>query len=232
MPGGRGWRDRRRALRSCSSRRPRPVRRPMLRSRLLSPLFVLILVIGTITLVLPGARQPARAAAGDAVTLDVPSLVHSTGAELHWSRFAGPSTFDRYEVWRGTASGFTTSAGTLVATVRDIDTTTWLDTTAAPAASGTRDYWYRIVVNGTDASADQKASVPTDGLATLNLQPAPADGQATYVSYGASITTTCYGYNNYGAATILRTGSASNSVVHRPLLRFDLRDIPPGATVS
>jgi YD repeat-containing protein len=204
----------------------------MVRSRLLCVLSAFLLVLGVVAVVLPVTATPAVAAAGDAVVLDPPALVHSTGAELHWSRFAGPSAFDRYEIWRGSAAGFATTAGTLLATVRDVDTTSWVDTTAAPPASGTRDYWYRIVVNGTDPSADQKASVPTDGLATLNLQPGPAAGDATYTSFGSAITTTCYAYNNYGGATNLRTGSASNTVVHRPLLRFDLRDIPPGKTVS
>lgn len=41
----------------------------------------------------------------------------------------------------------------------------------------------------------------------------------------------CYASFNYGGAASLRIGSATNSVVHRPLLRFDLRRIPPGAQV-
>jgi len=67
--------------------------------------------------------------------LAVPTLVHSTGAELSWSRFGGPSVFDRYEVPRGTSAGFALSSSTtLLATIRDVDTTSWVDTTGSPAA--------------------------------------------------------------------------------------------------
>src|SRR6266545_4684607 len=200
--------------------------------RLLRALFVLILAVGLTVVGVPSRHQPARAATGDAVTLDAPTLLHSSGAELHWSRFAGPSVFDRYEVHRSATAGFApVSSGpgsTLLATIRDIDTTSWVDTTAAAATA----FSYKVVVNGTDASNEQRVTLPADGQATLTLQPGPAAGEATYMSFGSGITTTCYAYFNYGGATNLRIGSATNTVVHRPLLRFDLRRIPPGASVT
>src|SRR6266536_2238124 len=108
---------------------------------------------------LPSRPAPAHAAAGDAVTLDAPTWLHSSGAELHWSRFAGPSVFDRYEVHRWATAGFTPSAATLLATIRDIDTTSWVDTTAAAATA----FSYKVVVNGTDASNEQRVTLPADG---------------------------------------------------------------------
>src|SRR6266542_2028258 len=169
--------------------------------------------------------------------LAVPSLVHSSGAELSWSRFGGPSVFDRYEVHRAATAGFTpVSSGpgsTLLATIRDIDTTSWVDTTAAPSPSGTTKYfWYKVVVNGTDASNEQKVTMPTAGLATLTLQPGPSDGGATYMVTNPSSTTPCISYLNYGGAANLRIGISATGYRHRPLLRFDLRRIPPGAQVT
>ncbi len=201
-------------------------------SRSLRVFLVLLMAVGLTVVGLPSRHDPARAATGDAVTLDAPTLLHSSGAELHWSRFAGPSVFDRYEVHRSATPGFTpVSSGpgsTLLATIRDIDTTSWVDTTAKAATA----FSYKVVVNGTDASNEQRVTLPADGQATLTLQPGPAAGEATYMAYGSAITTTCYPYLNYGGATNLRIGSATNTVVHRPLLRFDLRRIPPGAQVS
>src|SRR6266545_2137905 len=166
----------------------------MVWSRSLRVCLVIVLAVGLTVVGVPPRPQPAHAATGDAVMLEVPSLVHSSGAELSWSKFAGPSVFDRYEVHRGSATGFSpVSSGpgsTLLATIRDVDTTRWVDTTAAPSsATTTKNFWYKVVVNG------------------------------TYDSY------------NYGASTDLRIGMAANGVVHRPLLKFDLRAIPPKATV-
>src|SRR6266699_3312639 len=171
-------------------------------SRSFRVLLVLVLAIGFTAVGLPSHHEIARAAAGDAVTLDAPTLLYSSGAELHWSRFAGPSVFDRYEVHRGATAGFTpVSSGpgsTLLATIRDIDTTSWVDTTAAPSPSGTTKYfWYKVVVNGTDASNEQKVTMPTAGQATLTLQPGPAVGEATYMVTNPSSTTPCISYLNY-----------------------------------
>ncbi len=197
-------------------------------SRSLRVLLVLVLAVGLTVVGLPSRPQAAHAAAGDAVTLDTPTLLHSSGAELHWSRFAGPSAFDRYEVHRSATAGFTPSAATLLATVRDIDTTGWVDTTAKAATA----FSYKVVVNGTDASNELRVTLPADGQATLTLQPGPAAGEATYVSFGPGFTTTCADYFNYGGTGNLRIGSGTDTGVRRPLLRFDLRRIPPGAQVS
>src|SRR6266540_3422260 len=208
----------------------------MVWSRSLRVCLVIVLAVGLTVVGVPPRPQPAHAATGDAVMLEVPSLVHSSGAELSWSKFAGPSVFDRYEVHRGSATGFSpVSSGpgsTLLATIRDVDTTRWVDTTAAPSsATTTKNFWYKVVVNGTDASNEQKVTMPLAGQATLTLQPGAAAGTATYIAGDRSSPAGCYDSYNYGASTDLRIGMAANGVVHRPLLKFDLRAIPPKATV-
>src|SRR6266498_4513059 len=201
----------------------------MVWSRSLRVFLVIVLAVALTALGLPPGPERARAATGDAVVLAVPTLVHSTGAELSWSKFGGPSLFDRYQVQRAPAG---TTNWRVLAEIHDPDTTRWVDTTAKPESAVS----YRVVVNGTDASnrvdLSGTAALPVEGQARLILQPGPLDGQATYMSYGSDITTLCYAYLNYGGATNLRIGSASNTVVHRPLLRFDLRRIPPGAQVT
>ncbi len=206
----------------------------MVWSRSLRVFLVVVLAVALTALGLPPGPERARAATGDAVVLAVPTLVHSTGAELSWSKFAGPSLFDRYQVYRGTAAGFALSPSTLLATIRDVDTTGWVDTTAAPSPSAavTKSFWYKVVVNGTDVSNEQKVTMPTDGQATLTLQPGPAEGQATYLVTNPSSATPCISYLNYGGAANLRIGISTTGYRHRPLLRFDLRRIPPGAQVS
>src|SRR6266545_726072 len=167
--------------------------------------------------------------------LGLPTLVHSTGAELSWSRFAGPSLFDRYQVQRTLAGP--TPNWRVLAEIHDPDTTRWVDTTAKPESAVS----YRVVVNGTDASNQVNFNggplpglplLPVAGQARLTLQPGPSEGQATYIADGSDITTIqCYAYFNHGSLAYLRIGSAANTVIHRPLLRFDLRRIPAGAEV-
>ncbi len=207
----------------------------MVWSRSLRVFLVIVLAVALTALGLPPGPQRARAATGDAVVLGVPSLVHSTGAELSWSRFAGPSLFDRYQVQRTLAGP--TPNWRVLAEIHDPDTTRWVDTTAKPESAVS----YRVVVNGTDASNQVNFNggplpglplLPVAGQARLTLQPGPSEGQATYIADGSDITTIqCYAYFNHGSLAYLRIGSAANTVIHRPLLRFDLRRIPAGAEV-
>jgi YD repeat-containing protein len=176
----------------------------------------------------PGAR-PARAATGDAVDLLPVRLAHANGAELQWTRYTGPSgaPFDRYEVHRSATAGFTPSASTLLTTIRDRDVTRWRDTSAAPA----RTFYYKVVAN-TSPSTELAAALPAAGQTTLTLQPGTQDGKVAYMARDTTTPAGCYDWNNYGGAANLRLGTAANGVVHRPLFRFDLRDIPAKATVS
>jgi len=175
------------------------------------------------------AAAPAAAAVGDAVDVLAPTLVRSNGASLSWTRYVGPSgaPFDKYEVHRSATAGFTPSVSTLLTTIRDRDTTRWQDTTAAPAKT----FYYKVVAN-TSPSTDRSVVTPAAGTAVLTLQPDGAAGTATYMARDMTTPVGCYDWNNYGGATNLRIGKATNGVVHRPLLAFDLRDIPVGATVS
>jgi RHS repeat-associated protein len=202
-------------------------------SRSVRVFLVIVLAVGLTQLGLRSRPEPAGAATGDAVVLAVPSLVHSTGAELSWSRFAGPSAFAYYEVQRAAAG--TTNWSQLVR-IDDPDTTRWVDTTARPGSGVS----YRVTVNGTDPSNQVNFNgkplpdlplLPAEGQARLALQPGPSDGQATYIVWDRSSPAGCYDWYNYGAATNLRIGMAANGVVHRPLLWFDLRAIPPKASV-
>jgi hypothetical protein len=206
------------------------------------PLRLLVILAVVVGLVLPAGPAPgvgvAAAQVSDAVTLLVPDTVHANGAELAWTRYTGPSgaQFDRYEVHRSATQGFTPSSSppdsTLLATIRDRDTTTWRDTTAAPSPSTTtkKFFYYKVVAN-TSASNERTVEMPLANQAKKVLQPGPAEGQVTYLrnDIAGSTGDECL---DYGAAAYLRIGAATSGALHRPLLRFDLRDIPPGATVT
>lgn len=159
----------------------------------------------------------------DAVTLNEPAILHSNGADLSWTRFAPPSgaAFQRYEVHRSSSAVFTPSATTLLATITDINVTSYRDTTAAPS----RSFTYRIVAN-LSASNARTVTLPVDGQASMVLQPAASDGKATYAYY-ASGSTNCA---NYGRDDDMFVGTSTTDK-YRPLLSFDIRRIPTGATI-
>jgi len=160
----------------------------------------------------------------DAVELLEPNTLHSNGADLNWTKYTGPSgtAFEKYEVHRSKTAGFAPSTDTLLATIRDVNVTTYRDTTAAPSKSFT----YKIVANSS-ASNEKTVNLPADGQATKLLQPDPAAGKGTKVSYWTT-TTNCA---NYGATETLIVGTYSDAV-WRSLLEFDLRDIPTGSKID
>jgi RHS repeat-associated protein len=163
---------------------------------------------------------------GDGVDLFYPDTLHANGADLDWSRYTGPSgaPFSKYEVHRapGTDINFAHSSSTLLATIKDINTTSFRDTTAAP----NKPFSYKVVAN-TSATPGQTVTLPADGQARKVLQPGPAEGSAT--TYAFSRTgTVC---SNYGALDNLTVGTYVD-ITWRSALAFNLGDIPTGATVS
>ena len=136
--------------------------------------------------------------------------------------------FKRYEVHRSATSGFTPSASSLVATVKDVAWQTYRDTTAK--AGGT---FYYEVVTVTDeggessfSSNEAKMILPAAGLAKVTVQPGyiSTAAKGTHVS-SANPTT------NYGNSQFLTIGSTGSNHT-RTLLEFDLRAIPTGVTVA
>jgi RHS repeat-associated protein len=168
----------------------------------------------------------------DAVVFPSPETLHSNGADLRWGRFDGSTgtTFDRYEIHRSETANFTPSASTLIATIRDQNTVTYRDTTAAPDKA----FSYQIVVNGTDASAEQRVTLPAAGRAIALLQPDPVIGLDTDLEgFTSSYGGTCFGD---GPNPNLHVGD-SNGLRYRGLLRFDTSNITAmsqvtGATLS
>jgi RHS repeat-associated protein len=161
---------------------------------------------------------------GDAVSLLEPTTLHSNGAELQWSRYVSETgaPFDEYEVHRSATPNFTPTAATLLTTIRDIDITSYRDTTAAPSTSFT----YRIVANTSPSNA-RTVMLPADGQASTALQPGPAAGKNTFLYYATGLTN-C---GNYGAGDGAWVGTTTDAK-YRNVVYFDLRTIPRTATVT
>ncbi|HEX2296591.1 MAG TPA: DNRLRE domain-containing protein [Actinomycetota bacterium] len=160
------------------------------------------------------------------VTLNQVETVHSNGAELSWTPYASASgqTFQKYEVHRSQDPRFVPNdASTLVATMTDETTTTFVDSTAAPGKSFT----YRIVVNDDYTSNARTVTTPAAGLAVKYLQEEPSDaGQDTTLVFKTG-EEFCF---SQGRVSFLNVG-ASPTHTYRSLLRFDLGDVPAGAVV-
>ncbi|MDQ1700020.1 MAG: hypothetical protein QOG34_1883, partial [Frankiaceae bacterium] len=184
-----------------------------------------------------GICPPGRAYAGgsiqpkldityvsDAVTVNQPDTVHSNGAELNWSKWNPPSgaPFQQYAVYRGTTSGFTPSASTLLTTITDAATTMYRDTTSAPSKS----FVYKVVANSS-VSNEVSVTTPADGQAVKTLQPGPGVGVDTYMDYASGMTNCA----TYGADTRIFLGATTGGI-YRGLVKFNVGDIPATATVT
>jgi RHS repeat-associated protein len=165
----------------------------------------------------------------DGVILYAPAVLHANGADLRWSQWDGSSgnAFGGYEIHRSQSAGFTPSASTLVATIKDPALTTYRDTSAAPNKSFT----YKVVVN-TVASPAQTVTLPADGQATTSMVLTPQNSQETYLE-DVTGTADC---SNYGGSDAMYIGSdtdgAGTNWKYRPVLSFDVRTIPTGSTVT
>ncbi|MBY8870381.1 DNRLRE domain-containing protein [Micromonospora sp. PLK6-60] len=169
-----------------------------------------------------------------APALRTPTTLHANGAELTWTPADTPSTAG-YEVHRGTTAGFTPSPTTLVATVKDPAQTSYRDTTAAAGATFT--YKIKDLSSG-GVSAGRTVTLPAVGLSSKVLQPGPADGAATTLYTSTRDDgSPGRGCANYGADPTVWVGGVPNTKfltypTWRGAVRFDLRDIPPDATIS
>ncbi|MER6354763.1 DNRLRE domain-containing protein [Streptomyces sp. NPDC001634] len=125
------------------------------------------------------------------VTLNPPSVIHSTGAELSWNTYTnntGSSANDivEYQVHRSVYQTFTPSASTEVAPVA-AGTTSFVDTTAQPTPTSSSDpygnaYYYMVVVKTASGALipapTQLVRLPKAGLTTVILR----GGSATTLS--------------------------------------------------
>ncbi len=186
----------------------------------------------------PGASTGASAgvlAAPPAAQLAAPELVRSAGAALRWTPPILPADTPlvRYEVHRSRTAGFTPADQTLVGEVGPGTPATYQDTTAAPQAA----FSYRVVTVVTTATGEQASSsdevrvtTPAAGDAVLTVTAGSAGGGATEVRQLPDSALPCDDARNYGAAPTVPVG-AEPGALHRALLRFDLRAVPPTATV-
>ncbi|HST47873.1 DNRLRE domain-containing protein [Jatrophihabitans sp.] len=161
---------------------------------------------------------------GDGVNLLPPATLHSDGADLRWTPYPSDATapFTGYQLHRSTVASFTPNASTLLTTITDRAVTGYRDTTAAAGQTFT----YKVVT-GSVVSSGRTVSLPAVGQASKILQPAAEDGTGTTIAYFPSLVN-CAGY---GAESLLWVGPQSDAT-NRALLRFDLRDIPAGATIT
>ncbi|HEX6700013.1 MAG TPA: DNRLRE domain-containing protein [Gaiellaceae bacterium] len=166
----------------------------------------------------------------DAVKLYKPETLHSNGADLRWSPYAYPDghAFQGYEIHRSPTANFTASASTLIAKIGDPTVTTYRDTSAAAGKT----FSYKILVNGWP-SYEQTVTLPADGYATKTLQLGP-ESNGTDLAFMTG-DPNC---DNHGTDDDLMIGddtdgwTPATNWFYRPLLQFDLRDIPANATVS
>jgi RHS repeat-associated protein len=187
------------------------------RRRILSALVVFCLAVtGLLVPATPVLAAPAP------VTLLAPNLIRANGALLRWTPGDGA-----YQIHRSATAGFTPSADTLLTTIADREVTQWTDATAAPA----RTFRYKVVTGGA-ASNELAVTTTQAGQAKLTVTPADGSGAATYTAKDTTAPQGCFDWNNYGSASHLRVGADADGVVHRALVRFDLRAIPVNAQIT
>ncbi|WP_444536582.1 DNRLRE domain-containing protein [Streptomyces sp. BR1] len=176
------------------------------------------------------------------VSLNRPSVIHSTGAELSWPAYTnttGDSGNDLagYEVHRGIHQTFTPSASTEIAPVKP-GTTGFADSAAVPTAADNPDpygnaYYYMVVVRTKSGALipgpTQLVRLPKAGRTTLVV---PAQSAATLSS--AKPGTVLGTLDNSGTAEPwLEVGDSSGTYgAARSVLNFSaLSAVPAGSTV-
>ncbi len=158
-----------------------------------------------------------------------PSALSATRVLAHYNAAPTPMPgFKRYEVHRSATAGFTPSASTLIATIKDVAWQTYRDTSAKPGST-----FYYEVLTVTDEGWRERVlfergedGAAAAGNAKVTVQPGYISSAAkgTHIS---SATPT----SNYGNSQFLTIGSTGSNHT-RTLLEFDLRAIPTGVTVA
>jgi RHS repeat-associated protein len=167
------------------------------------------------------------------VTLDAPTKIYSTGAELHWSAYAGSDLLE-YQVHRSVFQTFTPSAATLISPIK-AGTTTFTDTTATPTPVDSTDpfgqvYYYMIVVKTTSG-----ALIP----APTEIVRLPRAGRIVQILQGGALDTTLSsteattGHDVLTGKPWLSVGNNSGTFGKtRAVVKFpDVSAIPAGARV-
>lgn len=168
------------------------------------------------------------------VTLDDPTKVYGTGAELHWSEYDGED-FAEYQVHRSIWQNFTPSRSTMVAPVGKKGQVTYTDTTAKPAPADQTGlsgdaYYYKIVVKTKDGtllpSNEILTRLPKAGVVKEILRGAEAD-----TTLSASQPNT--NFNRFGGddKPWLQVGHSHTYGAVRPVLKFNLAGIPANANI-
>ena len=167
------------------------------------------------------------------VSLHAPKKIHSTGAELSWTAYAGTDLIE-YQVHRAVFQTFTPSAATLVAPVKP-GVTAFTDTTATPTPVDSADpfgqvYYYMIAVKTTTGelipAPTRIARLPRAGRSVALFQ-----GDALDTTLSSTESTT--GHDVLAGNPWLSVGNNSGTYGRtRAAVRFpSLSAIPAGARV-
>jgi len=194
-----------------------------------------------------GANRPRLVVTypGDAVTLNLPTTFHATGAELSWPKYVNScgalcpeNNLVEYQVHRSVHQTFTPSASTLVAPVAapasEPAAYTFTDTTAEPTPADNEDdfgdaYYYMVAVKTVGGTI-------TPG--STRLARLPKAGRVKKIFYAESDTTLSSGEPNTGHDTMFGEPwmYAGNNIapygVTRSLVKFPaLTGIPTSSSV-
>ncbi|MGW7358049.1 golvesin C-terminal-like domain-containing protein [Streptomyces sp. NPDC054802] len=177
--------------------------------------------------------------------LDSPTVVHSTGPELHWPAYqntGGDTGADivEYQLHRSTQQDFTPSAATLIAPI-DKSATAYTDTTAVPTPDSSsseigKSYYYQIAVKTQDGdllgSPTRIVGIPKAGRTMKIIQGSQGGVTDTTLS-SAQPTTNQDTIQSWGVGQKwLSVGNNSGTYgTTRAVLKFPTSDIPATATV-
>jgi RHS repeat-associated protein len=178
------------------------------------------------------------------VTLDAPTTIHATGAELHWSAYTDPSTASgddlvEYQVHRSVFQNFTPQPATLIAPV-SAGTLAYTDTTAEPTPADDpapfgNAYYYMIAVKTRDgqliSSPTELVRLPKAGRVLVILQGNAAD---TTLSSAQPTTTHDSLHNAGNAMPWLEVGNNSSTLGKaRAVIKFpSMAPVPSTARVQ